>query len=304
MNKLQTVLVADDEPNNVAILSKDLSTFCRVLVARNGVQALKRVEENQVDLILLDIMMPEMDGHEVCRRLKDNSATKNIPVIFLTAKNDVEDETFGLELGAVDYIKKPFSLPIVRARVTTHLELKKKTDTLEKLAALDGLTGIPNRRLFDEFLKREWGRSLRNKKPLTVIMLDVDHFKLFNDHYGHLEGDECLKRLAGSLSASLRRPADLLARYGGEEFVAVLVETDFEGAELVAQNMLDNVNALKIPHEYSKTAPHVSISVGIASTAPENASVSSNTLVQAADKMLYKAKEGGRNRVYGEDLVL
>ncbi len=302
-SKVQTVLIVDDEPNNIAILSMNLSTWCRVLVANSGAQALQRVGENQVDLILLDIMMPGVDGHEVCRTLKGNAATKDIPIIFLTAKGDVEDETFGLDLGAVDYIKKPFSLPIVRARVKTHLELKRKTDILETLAALDGLTDIPNRRLFERFLEREWKRALRNRKPLSVIMLDVDHFKLFNDHYGHPEGDECLRRLARVLADSLRRPADLMARYGGEEFVAVLVDTDMEGAKNVAGQMLENVNALRIPHEYSKTAPHVTISIGIASTVPERESESPHDLVGAADKRLYQAKEKGRNRIKGDDLV-
>lgn len=295
----QSILIVDDEPNNLAILSNDLSSSCRVLVAKSGEQALKRAFENEVDLILLDVMMPGLDGYEVCRRLKEDEATRDIPVIFLTARGEVKDETFGLALGAVDYIKKPFSLPIVRARVKNHLKLKQTTDTLERLAAMDGLTGVSNRRRFEEFLDREWRRARRGRKYISAVMLDIDHFKLYNDHYGHVEGDRCLKDVARALDECVRRPGDLLARYGGEEFVAVMTETGPQGALCVTRNMLERVRARNIPHEASRTAPFVTVSIGCASLVPDESSGPPDTLVRKADEMLYQAKKSGRNQGFG-----
>lgn len=296
----QTVMVVDDDPSNLVVLSENLKDICRVLVAKNGIEALKRVSENDVDLILMDIVMPDMDGHETCRRLKADDAARHIPVIFLTSKSTVGDEAFGLDLGAVDYIKKPFSLPIVRARVKTHLDLKRKSDKLERLATLDGLTGVPNRRRFEEYLAVSWKIGQRNRTSLAVVMLDIDHFKLYNDSYGHQKGDECLGRVAKALEQSLKRPADMMARYGGEEFAAVLPESDAKGAVKVAQSMCKNVAALNIPHMASPTSPHVSISIGVAAVIPGAHLPSPSPLVRSADTMLYRAKESGRNRVCGD----
>lgn len=293
----QTVLVVDDDPNNLMVLSENINDICRVLVARNGREALKRVFENGVDLILLDIVMPDMDGHEVCRRLKEDHRAKQIPIIFLTAKGSVGDEAFGLSLGAVDYIKKPFSLPIVRARVRTHLDLKRKSDRLKRLATLDGLTGVPNRRRFEEYLELSWRAGRRKHAPVAVVMLDIDHFKLYNDNYGHLQGDDCLRQVAQTLEESLKRPGDLLARYGGEEFAVVLPETDIHGAVQVAQSLCANVAARTIPHEFSPAAPHISVSVGVSAVVPGPDLPGPGLLVQGADRMLYQAKASGRNQV-------
>ena len=193
--KKQTVLIVDDAPANIKILGEVFKGSYKVRIATTGPKGLDiAMSPNPPDLILLDIVMPDMDGYEVCRRLKASKRTQNIPVIFITGKSEEADETMGLELGAVDYITKPFSLPIVKARVKTHMELKRHRDILENLSALDGLTGIPNRRRFDEFFEREWLRALREPALLSMIIIDIDFFKAFNDNYGHQAGDEVLCR--------------------------------------------------------------------------------------------------------------
>ncbi|MFA7240346.1 MAG: PleD family two-component system response regulator [Sulfuricellaceae bacterium] len=294
------ILIVDDTPTNIQVLAETLRTDYRVKVATSGKAALAIANhpDSRPDLILLDVMMPEMDGYEVCRRLKQESATQGIPVIFVTAKGDVTDEEHGLRLGAMDYIVKPFHLAIVRARVQNHINLKMKTDQLESLALIDGLTGIPNRRRFDEALGHEWKRALRNGTPLVLIMADIDHFKAYNDNYGHGAGDQCLKAVAKALANSLERPSDILARYGGEEFAAVLPDTDAEGARLLAERLRANVAALTLPHRFSSVVDHVTISVGYTSLEPTH-DQSPLALLQLADKMLYQAKEQGRNRVCG-----
>ena len=185
-----TVLVVDDTPDNLALMSALLKDDYKVKIANNGEKALRIVTEHPPDLILLDIMMPGMDGYEVCRRLQDDPATRRIPIIFVTAKGDTEDEKKGLDLGAVDYISKPYQITIVKARVRTHVRLKQQADLLESLAMIDGLTHIPNRRRFDEVLDAEWRRSCRDATPLALLMVDIDFFKGYNDHYGHVMGGD------------------------------------------------------------------------------------------------------------------
>jgi len=294
------ILIVDDTPTNIQVLAEALRADYHVKVATGGKAALAIANnpESRPDLILLDVMMPEMDGYEVCRRLKQDPATQNIPVIFVTAKNDVTDEEQGLRLGAMDYIVKPFRLAIVKARVQNHINLKMKTDQLESLALVDGLTGIPNRRRFDEALDPEWKRALRNGTPLAVIMADIDYFKAYNDNYGHGAGDQCLKAVAKTLANSLSRPSDIMARYGGEEFIAMMPDTDAEGAHLLAERWRAKVAALALPHPFSGAADHITISVGYASLKPVQGR-SPAELLDLADKMLYQAKEQGRNRVCG-----
>lgn len=294
------ILIVDDTPTNIQVLAVALRADYRVKVATSGKAALAIANHpnSRPDLILLDVMMPEMDGYEVCRRLKQEPATKSIPVIFVTAKSDVTDEEHGLRLGAMDYIVKPFHLAIVRARVQNHINLKIKSDMLESLALVDGLTGIPNRRRFDEALEHEWRRAQRNGTPLSLIMADIDHFKAYNDNYGHGAGDQCLKAAAKALANALERPSDILARYGGEEFAAVLPDTNANGAHLLAERLRANVAALTLPHGFSSVEDHVTISVGYASLEPIP-DQSPLELLQLADKRLYQAKEEGRNRVCG-----
>lgn len=291
------ILIVDDTPTNIQILAEALKDKYRVKVAGSGPAALDIIAKQGVpDLILLDVMMPGMDGYEVCRILKQDPVTQEVPVIFVTAKSDALREEKGLRLGAVDYISKPVHLPIVMARVQNHIALKKKTDMLESHAMLDGLTGIPNRRRFDDSLEREWLRVMRSGSSLSLIILDVDDFKPFNDNYGHGVGDACLCAVASSLVDSVNRSSDLVARYGGDEFVALLPNVDEAGAYRIAKRMCENVNAKNIPHEFSSAAKNVTISVGVASIVPSRDKTPYN-LLEKADRQLYRAKSLGRNQV-------
>ncbi len=292
----QRILIVDDSKATLRILSGLLKDDYTVFMASSGKEALDKAFANPPDLILLDIVMPDLDGYEVYRRLKENEATQNIQIIFITAKSSEDDELQGLSLGAVDYITKPFSLPIVKARVRTHLELKHKTDILESTSSKDGLTGIFNRRHFDKALASEWRRALRNGRDLSVIMLDIDCFKLFNDNYGHPAGDKCLKAVARALSGILRRASDFLARYGGEEFVIILPETKPDAALLVGEKAKQVVEELQIEHKHSNVAPHITISLGIATAVPDQ-SIDHFILLEQADNALYEAKQSGRNQI-------
>ncbi|WP_046022383.1 diguanylate cyclase domain-containing protein [Magnetospira sp. QH-2] len=292
-----TVLIVDDEKIIRDMLADLLDPYCEIMVARTGEQALKAANATQPpDLVLLDVIMPDMDGYEVCKRLKADPITHEIPVIFITGLTDVKEETKGFDLGAVDYIGKPISPPVVIARVRTHLRLKRQSNLIKQWAVRDGLTGIPNRRAFDEGSEREWARATRAKCPLSLVMIDVDLFKPFNDNYGHGAGDECLIKVAKAMADCIHRPGDSLARYGGEEFVAILNDTNVEGAEVMGQNFRRAVAALNIPHAHSPAADHVTISVGGATCVPTDRTTP-EALLKAADKMLYEAKDGGRDRV-------
>ncbi len=300
----QKILIVDDERFNINVLVELLKPEHKTTVAKNGRQALERVlMGTPPDLILLDVMMPGMDGYEVIQKLKDNEKTKNIPVIFITALSQTSDEAKGFDLGAVDYITKPFQPTIVKARVNTHLRLKRKSDLLESLVALDGLTEIPNRRRFDETLDLEWKRAIRNNNLLSLVLMDIDHFKLYNDNYGHAAGDVCLKKVARSIEKVPQRPADLVARYGGEEFVAVLPETDGEGATQIAEQMREAVFSLGVTHEFSSASDVVTISLGVATIYPV-VEIDQKYLIEQADKGLYDAKEEGRNRFVDVDMTI
>ena len=295
-DKRPVVLLVDDTPANLSLLSNILKDHYNIKVANNGAKALKLAFAAPPDLILLDVMMPDMDGYEVCRQLKSNPDTRDIPVLFLTAKNQPEDEELGLSLGAMDYIHKPISPPIIKARVHNHLNMKLQTDMLKKLSYIDGLTCVANRRHFDRAIDNEARNSLRQQQPVSVVMIDVDYFKLFNDNYGHGCGDECLKQVAGALKALVNRPMDLLARYGGEEFVLLLPATHVEGASQVAEALRQAVAALKFPHAFSPAADHVTISIGVGSNEHDLGMPVAN-LLELADQALYLAKESGRNQV-------
>lgn len=292
------ILVVDDQPANIQTLHQVLKGECDVSMATSGEQAIAYCQRRAPDLVLLDIVMPGIDGFEVCRRLKVDPATRDIPVIFVTSRDSAEDEARGLDVGAVDFIAKPVSAPVVRARVRTHVALKRQADLLRSLAFNDGLTGVANRRWFDERLQVEWLRCRRNRQPLALIMIDLDQFKPFNDHYGHQAGDDCLRAVAAAMKSRLGRPGDLLARYGGEEFVCLLPETPLEGARQKADDLGEAVEALGMAHAHSSAADHVTISRGVAALVP-GAEQSAAELVHRADEMLYEAKRSGRNRTRG-----
>ncbi|MBF0549936.1 MAG: diguanylate cyclase [Deltaproteobacteria bacterium] len=293
----QSVLIVDDEPGNAKILVELLRPSYTVRVAVDGAKALQVARSDiPPDLILLDVVMPGMDGYEVCQELKADPRTQDIPIIFITAKDSEQDQIKGFNIGAVDYITKPFSPVVVEARVKTHVELKIKSELLKKLSLRDGLTGIANRRRFDEYLTYVWDFSKRESLPLSLILIDIDHFKLFNDNYGHLAGDACLVQVAQTLDNSIKRKTDLAARYGGEEFGCILPHTNSDGALALANNMSDNLRLLSIPHVHSGTCSWLTISQGVATVVPTR-DTRPDTLIKVADEALYRAKSEGRNRV-------
>ncbi|MGQ0708744.1 MAG: diguanylate cyclase domain-containing protein [Rhodoferax sp.] len=291
-----TVLLVDDERTNLQVLSALLKNDYEVLSASDGERALALAAQHRPDLVLLDVLMPGMDGHEVCRRLRGNTDCADTAVIFVTALGEAHDEAFGLDLGAVDYIAKPFNPAVVRARVRTHARLKRQNDLLAELVMLDALTDIPNRRGWEQSCEREWARCRRAHQWVALAMVDVDHFKGYNDHHGHGAGDLCLTQVAQALQSCLRRGGDLIARYGGEEFAVLLPATCESDALRQAQRMGEAVQALRIAHGHSSASPWVSVSIGVACV---RASVhtSIGALTERADAALYAAKAAGRNRV-------
>ncbi|MBF0190571.1 MAG: PleD family two-component system response regulator [Magnetococcales bacterium] len=291
-----TVLVIDDEPTNIEVLANLLQPDHRVLFTTDPGKALAMAEQKDPDLILMDVIMPGMDGYEVCRRLKKHPTTRDIPVIFVTAMGEEQFETIGFEAGGVDYITKPIKPHLLRARVQTHIDLKRKNDLLKRLASIDGLTGIPNRRSLDEFLFQEWHRGVRHETRLSAMLIDVDYFKRFNDSRGHQAGDQCLRQLAEALTRSLERKTDLVARYGGEEFACVLPETPLQGAIHTAEKIQQAVAALAIPHPDSAVSGIVTLSMGVVSITPRRG-VEPEELLNAADRLLYLAKQSGRNQI-------
>lgn len=296
------LLVVDDQPINIQVMHQIFNGHYQVFMATSGAQALTFCRTTPPDLVLLDIVMPGMDGFEVCTLLKADITTQDIPVIFVTAHTDAAQETRGLELGAVDFISKPVSPAVVRARVKTQLTLKFQSDLMRKLVFLDGLTGVFNRRYFDQQLSIEMARAVRAQSPLAVIMLDVDFFKRFNDHYGHQAGDDCLRQIAQTLKESLRRPADLVARYGGEEFVCILPDTSFIDAMAMANELEHCVRAKAIAHADSDAAEVVTISLGVAGY-NGLAMAQAEALLSLADSQLYAAKHAGRARALGDQLI-
>lgn len=294
--KTQKLLLVDDEPANIQVLHNVLADDgYDFIFATDGDTALTLATAQAPDVILLDVMMPDMDGYEVCRRLKNDPTTSNIPVIFITALDQMEDEEKGLNLGAIDYLKKPLGPSIARARVRNHLQLKSYRDRLEKMAMYDGLTGIANRQYFDHYFDAELKRASRSNSFISLILMDIDHFKQFNDNCGHAAGDECLKKVAKALAETLERPSDLAARYGGEEFVCVLPNTQPDGAQKVSGQLLDAVRSLNITHEHSSAASVVTVSLGCVTVNGETA-LDAQRIIQATDQRLYKAKHDGRNR--------
>ncbi len=294
--RTSTILIVDDIPVNVHILEAMLDREYEVHTALNGIEALSLAQKHTPDLILLDIMMPDMDGFELYRHLRLIESLRYVPIIFITARDDIHDESLGLQLGAADYITKPFNPDIVKLRVKNNLELKHHRDRLERISFTDALTGIHNRRRFDEYLEQEWKRAMRSGDQLSLLLIDIDLFKQFNDAYGHIAGDECLKSIARTISATLHRSTDQAFRYGGEEFACILPATDAAGARHVAEILRQGVEQLKIPHEYSTVSPWTTISVGITGKVPIT-DWPCLELVEKADTALYAAKQGGRNRV-------
>ncbi len=300
--QIQQVLVVDDDPVSIAILQDLLKDKYQLSTAENGQQALDKIAQEMPDLILLDIHMPIMDGFTTCKKLKQTPKYAEIPIIFITSENNA-DEVKCLTLGAVDFISKPFVKEIVKARVTTHLVLKQKKDLLLAQGLTDELTQVANRRAYKERITDELARSKRDKTPISLLKIDLDKFKLYNDNYGHLAGDQCLQKVASFLALHLKRPADFIARMGGEEFIVILPNTPLDGAHEIAVRLKNSVASLVYEHALSA---HKVITVSIGMTTAEFANlatVTADELMTQADISLYKAKKAGGNEVNGDIFV-
>ena len=306
------VLVIEDSPTTINAVCQQLNKLkITPIAASSGTSGLELYASQKPDLILLDIILPDIDGFQVAERIRARERNGAwTPIIYLTARNADEDVERGIAAGGDDYLTKPVSEVVFAAKLRAMqrilrmreslLTLARKLDAanreLRKLSVIDGLTGIANRRHFDETFAREWRRGVRMKRPLALVLCDIDFFKQYNDMYGHQAGDECLRAVARCLEASVRRPGDSVTRFGGEEFAVILPETDSNGAAAMAEKMRAAVEARGLQHAGSEAARVVTISAGVASMSP-HAGEHATDLVQWSDAALYEAKRQGRNRV-------
>jgi diguanylate cyclase (GGDEF)-like protein len=296
--KQATILVIDDDRIALDLIMLTFNATATVLTALNSENGLEIAVNEQPDLILLDTLIQDVDGHEICFQLKSMPETENIPIIILSNSNQVEDELAALDKGAIDFVTKPVEAAILKARVANHLFQKRDRDQLKLMSSIDALTEVANRRRFDEYLHLEWRRAIRSKYPISLLMIDIDYFKSYNDTYGHQKGDECLRAVASEIEQHLRRPSDMVARYGGEEFSVILPETPSYSASSLAKRIWSGVGNLNIEHTGSARVGHLTISIGAATTIPdENQSISQ--FIENSDKNLYKSKSEGRNRITG-----
>jgi len=292
----QKILIVDDEPINIKMLGNLFKHSYKIQALTNGCEVMDTILRGDLpDLILLDVVMPNCDGYNICRLLKENEMTKNIPVIFITSKNSDDDQIIGLKLGAADYISKPFHPEIVIARVRNQLELKRYRDILENAVYVDGLTKVANRRKFDEYLDEAIATATRTHDHVGLIMIDIDFFKKFNDTYGHMHGDIVLEQVADAIQNAFSRKGDLVARYGGEEFSCIVKNASKEGVKTIIENIQQNILALEIPHVESQCSEYVTVSMGAFMDIPKS-STDSKHYIDTADKALYQAKSSGRNR--------
>ena len=291
------VLVVDDESSNIMALTHILSPEHIVYAAKSGQAAIKAAVKHQPDVILLDILMPEMDGYAVIATLKSSGTTQNIPIIFISGLNNAGDEEKGLALGAADYISKPFSPAIVKLRLGNQIKILDQMRVIERQSMTDQLTDMPNRRAFDNRLNLEWSRAYREQTPVSLLVIDADNFKKYNDTYGHPQGDTALQALAKILQQTVKRPGDFAARWGGEEFIALLSNTDADGALAVAEEIRKNVEDAVIP-SIDAGAAKITVSIGISTNLCRHGSSNTITeLLAKADNALYEAKRSGKNRV-------
>jgi two-component system chemotaxis family response regulator WspR len=315
------VMLVDDQPLVAATVRKQLADESDINFhyCQDTSLAIATAEEIGPTVILLDFVMPGMDGLTLCQFFRAHPTTRDIPVIMLSSNDDPVTKAQAFAAGANDYIVKlPDKIELIarlryhsnayisrlqrddayRALRSSQMKLEELNMQLLKLSNQDGLTGIANRRSFDERFTQEWLRAARNRHPISLIMFDIDFFKLYNDKYGHLEGDECLKRIAAKAQEIAGRPSDTMARYGGEEFVALLPETDSSGARVLAEKMRVEIEALHMPNPGSSVGPYVTISLGVVTVVPEaDSAPDTDSLIKLADDALYRAKNSGRNQV-------
>ncbi len=300
MEPTPAILIIDDNPIVIRVLMSLVEGQATVYFAKHGEDGIKMAKKIQPAIILLDLEMPGMSGLDVCRALKADPDTHDCAILIVTSHDDETTEIAALEAGAVDFIAKPVNGPIVRARVRTHLTLQRQSSMLRDLAHLDGLTGLYNRRFFDRALETECRRHRRQDLSLGLAFIDIDHFKLYNDHYGHIMGDDALKLVAEALNSAARRPGEVVARYGGEEFAIIVPDATLEDMLRLGERLCESVRQLNIDHAHSTTASVVTISVGLTSRVPDNSN-EPNQMLLAVDAALYKAKLNGRNRAEQAD---
>lgn len=304
------ILLVDDTKTERLIMMAYLKNLgYEVILGENGRQAVELYNSEHPDLVVMDVIMPEMDGYEAARTIRADKSGW-IPIIFLSARVSPEDIAEGINAGGDDYLTKPVNHTVLEAKMKAMQriaemrhqllevsdELKKANAELKQLVNVDGLTGLSNRRHMDETLNIEMARCMRNQQPLSIILTDVDHFKAFNDNYGHLEGDDCLKKIARVLRTVCKRTTDVVARYGGEEFALILTDTSSQDAQFIGESIRKAVEELKIPHTHSPVAIVCTISVGVFTCIPRQQD-KMDALLEQADSLLYRAKQGGRNRV-------
>ncbi|MBD2101915.1 PleD family two-component system response regulator [Leptolyngbya sp. FACHB-261] len=297
------VLIVDDDKFMRLQLRRGLEQEgYRVVEAVDGEQCLALYSQLQPNIVLLDALMPVMDGFTCCTQLQTVSGSEHTPILMITGLEDKKSVDLAFEAGAADYVTKPIHWAVLRQRVRRllrqsqlHQQLQAANHELQRMVTSDGLTGVANRRYFDEILEREWQRLAREQQPLSLVLADVDFFKNYNDTYGHQAGDHCLKEVARAIAQAVKRPADLVARYGGEEFAIVLPNTEAQGAVHVAEEIRKAVQSLQLKHKASKVNEFVTLSLGVTGLLPQPNS-SPELLILAADQGLYQAKAEGRNR--------
>ncbi len=295
-NEKPQLLVVDDQSVNVRLIYDLFKSEFSVFMATSGEAGLLKARQLVPDIILLDVVMDGMTGYELCRELKADPALKHIPVIFITGQFNELDEVRGFEIGAVDFIHKPINPTLTKVRVNTHVQHKLQADLLRNIAMLDGLTGIANRRQFDEQITKMWRHCAREKQVLSLVIIDIDYFKQYNDHYGHLDGDSVLCEVAHLIKSVIGRPQDLAARVGGEEFALLLPNTPQVNIGIILDRLFEKINARDIAHEKSPFGK-LSISAGCSSVVP-NELDAIESLYKQADTALYTAKQQGRNRYH------
>lgn len=289
----------DDDSSVVIALHKVLQDIGRIRFASTASQALEMINGTRPDLILLDVELPDINGLKLCIMLKQDVETASIPVLFITSKIETGFEEKVFDAGASDFITKPLKPRVVAARVQTHLAYHKALVQLNKLAHTDSLSGLANRLSFDEQLDIEFRRARRQQEPLSIVMIDIDEFKKYNDYFGHVAGDDCIKAIGRGLNKITKRPADFAARFGGEEFSLILPNTDKRGADVLIGSLMSTISDLAIKHAPEAIYPIVTVSVGFSTLEPmqcDFSTIAPLDVVSAADKALYQSKHDGRNR--------
>ena len=290
------LLLVDDDSSQLNFYMASLSRDYDCEFAKSAKEAMQVSRSYPLpDLIVLDVEMPNVNGFELCRSLKNDDITKEIPVMFVSAASDINAKTKGFQVGCVDYVTKPVLIPELQARIDTHVKLRRQTQQLEALSYTDALTGVANRRRYNETLLREWQRCCRYTQALTLMIIDVDDFKAFNDFYGHTMGDQCLVKIARQMNGLVKRPGDLFSRIGGEEFALLLTDCDRFGASLKAEELLKSVANLNIEHQAAPRNDRLTISAGVAICTPSPGD-EPLYLFQAADEALFRSKHHGKNK--------